>query len=473
MRILSFLLLCALTCSTGVAGQFGNFIYSESGGKITITGLVNIGAGVTGTIPGVINGKPVTAIGDHAFNGSSVYGEVTLPNSITSIGAGSFAYSLDLLRINFGTGLTRIGDYAFAICTKLQSLAFPAGLTSLGDGSFQSCSSLKHITITAKVNHLGDSVFGGCKQLTYFTVDPLNPVFSSDGSSCLDKSQTTLVICPGGYAGTYTVPGTVTMIGSSAFAHSTGLKGVVIPKTVNRILAGAFYNCIQLESIGVDPLNTEFTSVDGVCFDKGQTTLVAYPGGKKENYFVPDTVTSIAGRAFGGAILRSVRLPERLTHIGSEAFLNCQSLINLAIPATVNQIDDSAFDASRNLLRVYFAGNPPAQVGANLSGSVTNLIIYYQDGTTGWKSTFAGLRTQVWNPIIPLPESNLGPGPGGFAFQITGATNIPVAVEVSTNLTSTAWTSLKTVTLTSGSVTISDPAWTKYRSRFYRLRFPD
>jgi hypothetical protein len=60
----------------------------------------------------------------------------------------------------------------------------------------------------------------------------------------------------------------------------------------------------------------------------------------------------------------------------------------------------------------------------------------------------------------------------GFGFNITGTTNIPVVVEACTNLANPIWIPLQTCTLTNGSIHFSDPGWTNYRGRFYRLRSP-
>ena len=59
-----------------------------------------------------------------------------------------------------------------------------------------------------------------------------------------------------------------------------------------------------------------------------------------------------------------------------------------------------------------------------------------------------------------------------FGFNITGITNIPIAVEACTNLTSGNWTALQTYTPTNGAIYFSDPQWTNYPARFYRLRSP-
>jgi hypothetical protein len=69
-----------------------------------------------------------------------------------------------------------------------------------------------------------------------------------------------------------------------------------------------------------------------------------------------------------------------------------------------------------------------------------------------------------------------GPGFGvlsdQFGFTITGTPNIPIVVEASTNLKGASWTPLRSCSLTNGSIYFSDPQWTNYPNRFYRLRSP-
>jgi hypothetical protein len=59
-----------------------------------------------------------------------------------------------------------------------------------------------------------------------------------------------------------------------------------------------------------------------------------------------------------------------------------------------------------------------------------------------------------------------------FGFNINWANGMTVVVEASTNLANPAWSPLATNTLTSGSAHFSDPKWTNYPARFYRLRSP-
>jgi len=93
-------------------------------------------------------------------------------------------------------------------------------------------------------------------------------------------------------------------------------------------------------------------------------------------------------------------------------------------------------------------------------------------GATGWSSTFDGLPTVLWNAAIQASGANFGVHSNQFGFNITGTNNIPVVVEVSANLANPLWTPLQNLTLTNGSFYFSDPQWTNYSNRYYRVSLP-
>ena len=82
------------------------------------------------TLPSLINGLPVTAIASEAFEGDyNAFDSVTVPNSITSIGAYAFT-SCSLTNVFVGTGVTNIGNDAFANCDYMLSEVDPKNWTT-------------------------------------------------------------------------------------------------------------------------------------------------------------------------------------------------------------------------------------------------------------------------------------------------------------------------------------------------------
>jgi hypothetical protein len=149
-------------------------------------------------------------------------------------------------------------------------------------------------------------------------------------------------------------------------------------------------------------------------------------------------------------------------------------LTNITIGSRVVTIGVGAFTYCLNLSSVYFWGSPPTIPvgGAGLDGN-SNTTIYYLPGTTGWESSLDGRPTAQWllpNPLILGAGPSFGVQNKNFGFILSWATNISVLVEATTNLAIPVWSPLATNTLTGGSSYFSDPQWTNYPGRFYRLR---
>ncbi|MGO8928807.1 MAG: hypothetical protein ACLQU3_18220 [Limisphaerales bacterium] len=93
-------------------------------------------------------------------------------------------------------------------------------------------------------------------------------------------------------------------------------------------------------------------------------------------------------------------------------------------------------------------------------------------GTTGWGSTFASRPTVLWNPQVQSSRATFGVRTNRFGFNITGTSNLVIVVEACIDPGNPVWLPASTNTLTGGSSYFSDPQWTNYPSRFYRLRSP-
>jgi hypothetical protein len=258
-----------------------------------------------------------------------------------------------------------------------------------------------------------------------------------------------------------TIPESVTNIGALAFSSCSNLSSLIIPKSVTGMGRELCLGSTNLQAITVDAQNPSYSSsVDGVLFDKSQFQLIECLGGKQRSYKVPDTVTNIVG----------------------DAFHFCVNLTSITVGKNVTSVFSWAFASCSNLTAVYFKGNAPSiVVGSDLFTGVSIATVYYLPGTTGWHSTFGtppGQRpTTLWNPQAPTGDGSFGVRTNQFGFNITGSSNLVIVVEGCTNLFNPVWLSLGTNTLntfigTNGTSYFSDPHWTNYPGRFYRLRSP-
>ena len=272
-----------------------NLKYEIKDGTVTITGCDKKASGEL-TIPMTIEGKTVTGIGNSAFArcrsltsftipdsvtgiGDSAFADctsltsITIPDGVTSIGSSSFRACTNLTSITIPDGVTSIGDFtfrdcilltnitipdgvtsigreAFSYCTSLTSITIPDGVTSVGKYAFSRCTSLTSITIPDGVTSVGYGAFYNCTSLTTIEVSAGNVNYTDVNGVLFNKEKTTLYTYPRGKTGAnYTIPDSVTSIGSSAFRNCTSLTSVTIGNGVTSIGVGAFIGCEELRII--------------------------------------------------------------------------------------------------------------------------------------------------------------------------------------------------------------------------------
>ncbi len=383
--LLALLILACSLCAgmiswadgSGERFEDGSILYETTGTEeVSVVGYYSTTASVD--IPSAVEhggiSYKVASVGASAFRGYDWLTSVTIPDSVTNI-----------------------GRYAFRGCSALSSVAIPEKVAKIGEGAFYGCEGLTSVSIPGSVTDIGDRAFGSCKALTKITVEESNEKYCAEDGVLFDKEKTVLIQCPCGKSvekgESYHIPGTVISIGDYSFEYcsltsiafpnsirsigkmaflgwssiggvafydsletigdkafyNSGVTFVYIPRSVTSIGDRAFGACAALWDIAVNPGSENYSSEDGVLFDKGKTALIQYPIGKTEkedSYTIPDTVRSIGNGAFQYCSLTSIAAPESLTSIGEEAFAGCSSLASFDIPGSVTEIGDRAFFSS-------------------------------------------------------------------------------------------------------------------------------
>ena len=167
---------------------------------------------------------------------------------------------------------------------------------------------------------------------------------------------------------------TVTSIGVRAFMNCSGLTSVTIPNSVTFIGDKAF-SCSRLENINVDSENDNFSSLDGILYNKDVTNLICCPEAKT-SVTIPNSVTSIGEYAFCGCRLTSVTIPNSVTSIGASAFYECRSLTSVTIPNSVTSIENSTFRNCSRLTSVTIP-NSVTSIGYNAFYNCESLKVIY------------------------------------------------------------------------------------------------
>ena len=128
-------------------------IYTETASDIIISDYE--GRFTSVIIPEMINGKPVTAIGEGAFLFRQLT-RISIPNSVAAIGDFAFADN-HLTSVIIPNGVTFIGRRAFS-WNQLTSVIIPNGVISIGEGAF-SWNRLTSVIIPDSVTSIGSRAF--------------------------------------------------------------------------------------------------------------------------------------------------------------------------------------------------------------------------------------------------------------------------------------------------------------------------
>ena len=205
--------------------------------------------------------ESVTSIGNGAFAYCSALGNVTIPQSVTSIGYRTFAYCSALGNVTIPQSITSIGNEAFDHCSglKLTTPSFGEKLQTIGEDAFRKCG-LREVTIPQSVTSIGHSAFSGCRGLRSLTInDAATPIGNFAFNDCsalttLKLGEHITTIGDGAFENcnsldSVTIPQSVTSIGNNAFNYCYMLSTITIPEKVEKIGSGTFYYCKHLKSI--------------------------------------------------------------------------------------------------------------------------------------------------------------------------------------------------------------------------------
>ncbi len=321
-----------------------------------------------------------------------------IANGVTTIGTNAFYYCRELTSINIPSTVLLIRNYAFFGCQGLTSIEIPNSVTSIGDTSFDICTKLSAIIVAEDNQH-----------------------YCSQDGVLFTKDATILIHCPEGKQGTYVIPNSVNSIRRLAFKGNEVLTSVEIPNSVTSIGDFAFSACKSLNLIIVAPDNSNYSSEDGVLFNKDKTTLIQYPGGKQGAYTIPNSVTSIEEDAFSGCYgITSVITPNSVINIGNEAFRSCFSLASVIIGNSIVNIGDYAFYGCSSITSVTNYATTPQAINANVFNNVDKSACTLYVPTESVEAYQAAEEWKEFTNILPIEGT--GEQEQGDAFNLIGIT---------------------------------------------------
>lgn len=366
----------------------------------------------------VVVSEGIEVIGDSAFKAYFDYEKgyirtlvsVSLPQSLKIISDDGFWGQENLQEITLGS-VVEIGQSAFGSCTMLKQITLPDTLTTIGWRAFES-SGLTSLTIPVNVTSLGDSFITDCSALTSLYVAEGNPTYEMEDGLLYDIPAKTLRYALPDVSGDVVIRDGTVRIGDDVFKEHA-ITSVQLPDSLQKIGNCAFQFCKELKEI---TFPEGLITIDGLAFAYcTQLENVVLPEGLKSlgdsafrscdsltEITVPEGITFMSGTFATCYSLRTVNLPSGLTHMMNGVVEGCRSLETLHLPAKLADISGewpsklktitTAFGSVRYVsedgILYDTQDNSILFVNASITGNVT-----VRDGiTTNWRRGVQGQK---------------------------------------------------------------------------------
>ena len=301
----------------------------------------------------------VDSIADGAFSGCKKLKSVVLSDKVTRIPNGTFANCINLESITWGAGLRSIWGKAFENCTALKSIVFADSIEDVSSDAFRGCVNISSITFARgkyfDLDSLPKEFFPWGQNA--FTLDGVRYVpykaFDREEAALLavmdlPKDAKDDIFFPD--ITTLKIPARVEQYGfiyevsecKSSFKQFPSLKRLELPATIKKVEIAEIEN---LQEVVVDKGNTEFSTEDGVLFNKQKTVLLSFPRRRDvKEYLIPDGVEQIAEEAFRGQpYIEEIVFPDSTIAIEKRAFADCRSLREVHLGKNIKKIGIESF----------------------------------------------------------------------------------------------------------------------------------
>ena len=217
---------------------------------------------------------PMTIINHILLNGSSVEGDVVIPDDVTAISDYAFQDNTAMTSVTIPDSVTKIGSGAFSGCTGLTALVLPDTIEEIPFGLCEGCTGLTEITFPASVTSISANAYRGCTGLTSVVI-PDTVTYMSSGvfedctslaSVTLPETLTTICGYPGSLAENYAEKYGRTFVALEGEAPA-GYTYEVFP------LMAPFHDYFYVRTDNPDPYSFRFVDKDTVYGDEGEIKL--------------------------------------------------------------------------------------------------------------------------------------------------------------------------------------------------------
>ncbi len=285
----------------------------------------------------------VTGIDIEVFKGCSNLKTVVFSDSVTSVGIDAFC-GCSLSSITWGSGLKTIGYQAFYLDSSVEELTLPESVETLGDRSFTGAFNTVHIGSRLKdfvaTSFISSAPFSGVDLLENIDISEDNPYLHSFDGIVYNSDYSKIVWFFSRRSGTVTFPKEM-----KAFAFAAPQNFINTPQIEK-------FSATSISYFEIEDGNDYFKTVDGLLYSKDGTHLVRIPPYcSNRDIVIEDGVTTIDDySAFNCNSIKSISFPSSLKTIKSNAFAHsspCTNNTTFSLPEGLETIEGAAFYQSR------------------------------------------------------------------------------------------------------------------------------
>lgn len=340
-------------------------------------------------------GNSVNTIGDHAFDGCSQLLHIKIEDGKTTLSLGygnaykGLFHDCPITTLYLGRNLSYTsyasddGFSPFADKKSIKELTIGNSVTTIGRYAFYGCSGLTSLTIPNSVKTIESSVFRKCSQLSYLKIEDGETTLNFNDEYTFRNNECPITTLYLGRDYTYKsaqplfrnmetlenliIGNSVKTIGNYAFWQCGGLTSVTIGNSVTTIGNFAFEDCSELMSVEI---GNSVKTIGSYAFkDCSRLTSVT----------IPNSVTMIANNAFEDCSgLTNVTIGNSVTMIYDRAFFGCSRLMSLTLPNSVTMLGNYALSGCSGLTELYSLNTTPPSIGSNsfTNSQFINLNVY-------------------------------------------------------------------------------------------------
>ena len=389
------LIIVPITVNVKTAGTLSKIISGSK--KYKITDL---------TVMGKLNGTDIVFLREMAgcdYNGASTGGSLKNINLYdASIVTGGRSYFHEGGMFGYGSdhGATTsddaIGMFMFYGCRSLESIVVPKTVNVIADYAFQKCNLLRSISFSNAINYISKQAFDTSNPLTTIKIEGISQWIEKYSQVGVNIPRNNAHLLSGdGEIVNLVIPSTIKSIEDETFKGFSYLQTVTIPRNVSAIGKNAFEGCNSLAKVYIEDL----CAWSQISFGNKYANPLFYA--KHLFYDNDEEVVELSSENLTTAInsnafvncegLKNVELPANIKSIGSSAFEGC-NLTNVELSSNITHIGSSAFAKNEKLKAVYVSWETPLSISSDVFSGINKqeCILFVPKGTyqSYWLSTW-------------------------------------------------------------------------------------